>query len=151
MGTDDRYFLKVGRAPERGPMSRDELINALVPGLTRRNALVRVESSVPAVRGYQPTDPDWAPPDASLISAVEEREALTQQSTSRERAANEELARKYIAERFRYGLIKIALGATLSLASYLYAVSAGGGIYIIFTGLTLWGIIDIVRAMSLEP
>jgi hypothetical protein len=70
MGTEDRYFLKVGSAPERGPMSRDELVDNLVPGLTRRNALVRVESSVPPVSGYRAPASEWAPPDASLISAV---------------------------------------------------------------------------------
>jgi hypothetical protein len=104
MGTEDRYFLKVGSAPERGPMSRDELIGDLVPALTPRNALVRVESSdLPPDRGYRAPASALAPPDAALLSAVEDRVALTQQSTSQEKATNEKLERQYTGERLRYG------------------------------------------------
>jgi hypothetical protein len=46
--------------------------------------------------------------------------------------------------------MKLAIGATLTLITYLMAASAGGGIYIVFHGLILWGIVDIVRASFVE-
>jgi hypothetical protein len=47
--------------------------------------------------------------------------------------------------------MKLGVGAALTLVTYLMAVSGGGGIYIIFHGLIVWGIVDIVRATFVEP
>jgi len=137
-GGSSVYFMKATESsPGRGPLSREELVEALVPDLIRQTATIRGEN-----------DTEWRPPDASLLAEIEQRKSDRQRKALEDVAARERGARQVNAARVRRGIMILFAGVCLTLLTHCVADAVGGRTFVVFTGLMIWGVVDIIRGLG---
>jgi hypothetical protein len=144
MGADERFWVRASQdAPDKGPYTRAQIEQSNARGLLKETALVRPEAA-----------PDTE--SKSLRDFCEEKAIRKEQMLADWKRADEERGIKRGQNsgsgRLWLGVVMLALGDILTVDGYAEAsngwTSSGVGTYVVFTGLIVMGIVNIVRGLS---
>jgi hypothetical protein len=136
---DPRFFVRASAdAPEKGPFSLAQIKESHKAQRLKDEALVRPDD------GSFPTKTV-----SDLLKAEEnERAAMLVAFARQDEAAQERREKKTSNTKVVLGVVCILAGGGASAASYTSAsTSAHGGQYILFYGLVIFGIAQIVRGL----
>jgi hypothetical protein len=132
-----RFYVKAAAdAPEKGPFTEDLLKQSIDNKLLGENALVREENGT-----------EWVSVRARQTKKQNERDAMLVQFARKDAVAAERSTATASNRRVLLGAVAIVTGLLLTIVSYRGAEEVGGGRYVVFTGLIVFGIVQVIRGL----
>ena len=135
----ERYFVKSREdAPEKGPYTLDAIKKSFENQMLKGEAIVRPESGG-AAQSLRELLELPTPREAG-------RNALTSEYTQADMDAMVRRNKSAGSANMAVGAVMIIAGLGLTAATY--SASSGGGRYVIFTGLIVFGFVRLIRGAS---